>query len=78
MLCRFDFKNKVIEFAPPFLPTDEERDFRRIYAYFEGVQGLIPANGFRPEVENLLPTELVARGWEEAMRVYDARRPANS
>lgn len=48
ILCKFDWKDKVISFRKPFFPTDDkEADFALIYEYFEGVVGKKPEFSFR-------------------------------
>jgi 1-acyl-sn-glycerol-3-phosphate acyltransferase len=45
LLVSFDYKNKVINFAPPFeMSDDSDVDMERILAHFRGVVGKIPEN----------------------------------
>lgn len=47
LMCKFDFENKVVGWAPPFLPTeDKEADFQRIRDYYLGVKGYHPELGY--------------------------------
>ncbi|MDH3652010.1 MAG: 1-acyl-sn-glycerol-3-phosphate acyltransferase [Saprospiraceae bacterium] len=42
----FDFGKKEVVFREPINPEDEEQDFAKIYAFFEGAVGKNPASGF--------------------------------
>jgi len=43
ILCKFDYKNKLIEFDAPYYPTDDqEGDFKHFDNYFKGVIGKVP------------------------------------
>ena len=47
LMVKFDYANKIIEWREPFYPTnDQEHDFEVIEAYFKGVAGKFPENGY--------------------------------
>ena len=47
ILCKFDYKNKVVAFADPFYTTDDfDKDMHHIMAYYKGVVGKNPELGF--------------------------------
>lgn len=47
VMCRFDWAHKVVEFREPFFPTgDLAADMLVIDAYFRGVKGKNPAQGY--------------------------------
>ena len=47
VMCRFDWGRKVVEFREPFYPTGNlEADMKVIDAYFRGVKGRNPAQGY--------------------------------
>lgn len=44
---KFDYTNKLVDFASPYYPTgDKEQDFKHIDDYFRGVSGKIKANSY--------------------------------
>ena len=47
IICvRFDFGRKEVVFRDPLWPSDEARDFEKMYAFYRGAQGKIPEYGF--------------------------------
>ncbi|MBK8566934.1 MAG: 1-acyl-sn-glycerol-3-phosphate acyltransferase [Saprospiraceae bacterium] len=47
VMCQFDWGRKVVEFREPFFPTgDLEADMKVIDAYFKGVKGRNPEQGY--------------------------------
>lgn len=45
VLVAFDYGNKKIVFAPPFLPQDEKEDMDKIIRFFAPIKGKTPENG---------------------------------
>ena len=46
LMVTFDYGNKEIRMAEPFLPTNKEADFEKIDTFFRGVEGYYPAKSF--------------------------------
>jgi 1-acyl-sn-glycerol-3-phosphate acyltransferase len=46
VMVAFDFGNKQVKIADPFLPTEQEADFKKIHTFFKGVKGKIPEYSF--------------------------------
>ena len=47
ILCKFDWGNRLVEFAEPFYTTDNAvADFAFIDDYFRGIEGKNPANSY--------------------------------
>ena len=43
ILVKFDFKNKVVDFSPPYYPSgDYKKDMEYIVAHFKGTEGVHP------------------------------------
>ncbi len=50
-MVKFDYGNKVIEIAEPFMPTgNKEEDFKKIHDYFRGTVGKYPEKSFLYEI----------------------------
>lgn len=45
VLAGLDYKNKAVVFSEPFHPQNEAEDFKRIYAFFSGIEGRHPELG---------------------------------
>jgi 1-acyl-sn-glycerol-3-phosphate acyltransferase len=45
VMVGFDFANRLCIIAEPFLPSDEEKDFQHIIAFYQPIQGKIPEQG---------------------------------
>ncbi len=53
ILCKFNWKDKIVNIRKPFYTTDDkDADFALIYEYFEGVIGKRPEMSFRYREEN--------------------------
>lgn len=53
IMVKFDYKNKIVDFAKPLFPSDDkELDFKKITEHFEGVQGKKPEYGFGFQKKN--------------------------
>ena len=51
ILIKLDYGQKIIEFSPPIIPSDDQAaDLLRIYSFFKGVKGKYPALSFDPEI----------------------------
>lgn len=50
MLCKFDWKNKIIGFSEAFMPSGNyQKDLKILEAYYHGVQGKIPELGWQQD-----------------------------
>jgi len=53
VLCKFDWKDKIVSIKKPFYPTDDkDADFALIHQYFEGVTGKKGEMSFRYREDN--------------------------
>ena len=47
VMITFDFENKQVKISEPYYLTDNmESDFKAFYAYYKGVKGKVPENGY--------------------------------
>ena len=45
VLAGLDYKHKAVVFSEPFHPQNVAEDFKRIYAFFSGIEGRHPELG---------------------------------
>lgn len=47
VMVAFDFENKQVKVAEPFLASEDmEEDFKKINSFFKGIKGKVPENSF--------------------------------